>query len=128
MRNTLLTVIGGAAVVVAGIALGVQYDLEWLRIGAIFAGVAGAALLVMLAKRRSQAKTRSAAPDSVETAQDVTSRAGAFVDAAVLTAIAFMVSTLMPAWPSWVMCFALLLALTIAYWVRRLVVMRNANR
>lgn len=128
MRSTLLTAIGGAAVVVAGIALGVQYDLEWLRIGAIVAGVAGVALLVMSTKRRRQTSTRSSAPDSVEAAQDMTSRAGAFVDAAVLTAIAVMVSTLMPTWPSWAICFALLVALTLAYWVRRLVVTRNATR
>lgn len=128
MRSTLLTAIGGAAVVVAAVALGGQYDLDWLRVGAMIAGVAGAAFLVMLTKRRRQARSLSSAPDSVEAAEDVASRAGAFVDAAVLTSVAVMVSVLMPTWPSWAICFALLVALTSAYWVRRLVVTRNATR
>lgn len=128
MRNTLLAIFFGVVVVVSGLALSVQYELEWLRVGSIVAGVVGTAFAVMLAKRRRQRRSRSGARDSLEAVQDLNSRAAAFIDAAVLTALAVAVGALMPGWPAWAVCFSLLVAITGAYWIRRGIAARNANR
>ena len=128
MRRTLLAIFGGLVFVVSGLALSVQYDLEWLRIGSIIVAIVGPAIAVMVTKRRRQRKTRSDARDSIEAVQDVQSRAAAFVDAAVLTALAGMISVITPGLPAWTVCFSLLVALAGAYWIRRAMAASNANR
>lgn len=127
MRKALPVVIAGLAVLVSGLALALRYDLEWLRVGTIVVAIVGTAVGVMIPKRRRQRRSRSDAPDSVEAVQDVNSRAAAFIDGVLLTALALAVTTLRPELPAWSVCFVLLAAFAGAYWIRRALAHRGTR-
>ena len=107
------------AVMACGIALSTEQDLLWLRVVSLGVGAFGTATLVMTLKRWRQRATRSSEPDSVETAQDLTARAGAYLDGLLLVAAALVVSTFWDGVPSPVLLLALLAAYAISYWIRR---------
>lgn len=127
MRNTLLVMIVGLVVFASGLALSLRYDLEWLRVVSYVVGIFGTGVGVMVSKRQRQRSSRSDAPDSVEAVQDVNSRAAAFIDGVLSTALALAVSAVRPGIPAWSVCFILLMAMAGAYWIRRAIAQRGAR-
>lgn len=127
MRNALLVIVVGLVVLVSGLALSLRYDLEWLRVGSSVVAIVGTGVGLMVSKRRRQRASRSDAPDSVEAIRDVNSRAAAFIDGVLLTALALVVNTLRPGIPAWSVCFVLLMAFAGAYWIRRAIAQRGAR-
>lgn len=106
-------------VAVAALALAEHFGIEWMRVAALIVGIGGTGALVMAAKQRRQGQTRSAEPDSVEAVQDTSARAGAYLDALVLTAVAIVVVSLWPTLPPVVVLVALLALFGLVYWLRR---------
>ncbi|MFB7252499.1 hypothetical protein [Microbacterium sp. NPDC056234] len=106
------------SMLVAGLTLAYQLDLEWLRIVSLVVPMLLGCTAVMVIKTRAQRQSRSMAEGSVEREIDVRARAGAFVDAIVLAVVALAASAAFPQVANWIILFALLAAIAVAYWVR----------
>lgn len=120
--------LGGIATMAIGLGLAYHYELEWLRVVALTLPVALVGLGAMVVKRRAQRADRTSTPDSVEYAEDVRARAGAYVFALVATAIALAVGVVSPAVPSWIILLGLLAVLVIGYGISRVWVNRSARQ
>lgn len=120
--------LGGLAAMAISLGLAYRYELEWLRVVALTVPVAFVGLGAMFLKRRRQRADRTSSPDSVEYAEDVRARAGAYVFALVATAIALAVGVASPSVPSWIILLGLLAVLVIGYGISRLWVNRSARQ
>lgn len=109
---------------ITGVALAIQFDLEWLRVAAITVGIGGTAV-VMVAKRQRQRSTLSAEPDSVESARDLSARATAYLDVLLITSAALVIGTLRPSIPLPAALITLLGLYGLAYWGRRALATRK---
>lgn len=120
--------LGGIATMAIGLGVAYRYEIEWLRVAALTVPVALVGLGAMLVKRRKQRADRTSSPDSVEYAEDVRARAGAYVFALVATAGALAVGVASPETPSWIILLGLLAVMVIGYGVSRLWVNRGAGQ
>ncbi|WP_206448326.1 hypothetical protein [Agrococcus sp. KRD186] len=126
--RTWITIVAIAILVLAsGLAIADQLELEWLRLAVLVAAPAAAGIAVLVTKNRKARTDRSMELGSVERAMDVEARAGAFKDSAVAAAAALLLGALVPDLPAWVIGLAVLVAIAVSYWVRRVLVGRASS-